>query len=301
VRSATKLAFAIGAIVVGGFAPEAAIAQLNQNCVVSVLNRTVQVNPDGTWILPNVPTNIGQVRARATCIQNGVTTSGQSAFFTIPSNGVIDQITITFGALAPVPGVLTVTTSSSLLNSVGATTQLTVTSTFPDGSTAELTASASGTNYTTSNPAVATVSPDGLVTAKSSGTAVISAMNEGALGVIAINVVLSGASHGGISDDWAIAHGLDPNDPAMPFEDPDHDGLTNLQEFQKGTDPHNPDTDGDGIPDGLEVAEGTDPLNPNSFNLAKALKSIQVTPPAFTINFNTLLGEGSRQLIVTGT
>src|SRR5258708_33730129 len=127
-------------------------------------------------------------------------------------------------------------------------------------------------------------------------------MDEGALGVIAIQVTLGGDSDGdGMPDDWEIAHGLNPNDPPMHFEDPDHDGLTNLQEFQHGTDRHNPDTDGDGIPDGLEVAEGTDPLNPNSFSLAKALKSIQVTPPAFTINFNTLLGEGSRQLIVTGT
>jgi len=213
----------------------------------------------------------------------------------------VQSIKIRFGTVAAVPGILTVTTPNTTLSSVGATAPLIVTSTFPDGNQGDVTAATSGTNYTTSNPGVATVSLDGLVTAKSSGTAVISAMNEGALGVIAINIVLSGASHGGIPDDWAIARGLDPNDPAMPFEDPDHDGLTNLQEFQHGTDPHNPDTDGDSIPDGLELAEGTDPLNPNSFSLAKALTSIQVSPPAFTISFNTLLGEGSRQLIVTGT
>ena len=28
-----------------------AAAQLNDHCVVSVLNRTVQVKPDGTWVL----------------------------------------------------------------------------------------------------------------------------------------------------------------------------------------------------------------------------------------------------------
>ena len=56
-------------------------AQLNENCVVSVLNRNVSVNPDGTWVLPNIPANFGQVRARATCVQNGVTQSGQSNFF----------------------------------------------------------------------------------------------------------------------------------------------------------------------------------------------------------------------------
>jgi len=36
-------------------------AQLNQNCVVSVLNRNVQVNADGTWVLPNIPANFGSV------------------------------------------------------------------------------------------------------------------------------------------------------------------------------------------------------------------------------------------------
>ena len=37
----------------------AMVAQLNQNCTVSVLNRTVQVNPDGSWVLPNIPANFG--------------------------------------------------------------------------------------------------------------------------------------------------------------------------------------------------------------------------------------------------
>lgn len=37
-------------------------------------------------------------------------------------------------------------------------------------------------------------------------------------------------------------------------EDPDHDGLTNLQELQYRTDPTKSDTDGDGIKDGQEVS-----------------------------------------------
>ena len=51
-----------------------------------------------------------------------------------------------------------------------------------------------------------------------------------------------------MDDDWERAHGLNPNDPSDANDDPDHDGLTNLQEFILGTDPHNPDTDGDGVP-----------------------------------------------------
>jgi len=53
----------------------------------------------------------------------------------------------------------------------------------------------------------------------------------------------------GMPDDWEIAHGLSPfvNDS---FLDSDFDGLTNLEEYEWGTDPLNPDTDGDGILDG---------------------------------------------------
>jgi hypothetical protein len=42
----------------------------------------------------------------------------------------------------------------------------------------------------------------------------------------------------GIWDDWELAHNLNPCDPADGGLDPDHDGHTNLQEFQAGTDPN---------------------------------------------------------------
>jgi thrombospondin type 3 repeat protein len=47
--------------------------------------------------------------------------------------------------------------------------------------------------------------------------------------------------------------GLDRENPADAALDFDGDGLTNLEEFQNGTDPHNRDTDGDGYLDGDEV------------------------------------------------
>jgi YVTN family beta-propeller protein len=108
----------------------------------------------------------------------------------------------------------------------------------------------------------------------------------------------------------------------MPFEDPDGDGLTNLQEFQNGTDPHNPDTDGDGltdgqevliyhtspllfstdgtgIPDGIEVQTGT--LG-GSFpaKLAAALKSLEIKPSTFVLTVNTIQGQASQQVAVLG-
>src|SRR5437764_13908557 len=86
-----------------------ALAQLNENCTVSVLNRTVRVNPDGSWVLPNVPANFGQVKVRATCVENGVTRSGESDFFTIPANGAVNLPQIVLGAASKVPTSITVT------------------------------------------------------------------------------------------------------------------------------------------------------------------------------------------------
>src|SRR5262249_41015445 len=89
-------------------------------------------------------------------------------------------------------------------------------------------------------------------------------------------------------------------------EDPDRDGLANLQEFQAGTDPNNPDTDRDGlndgdevnkyhtsplladtdgdlIPDGVEILNGTNPVDAKSYDLKKATATSTVTPPSFTL------------------
>src|SRR5258706_6911416 len=82
--------------------------QVTENCTVSVLNRTVTANADGTWVLPNVPANFGPVRARVTCIVNGQTISGESEPFVIPANGVVNIPKISFGQTTPIPTALTV-------------------------------------------------------------------------------------------------------------------------------------------------------------------------------------------------
>ena len=62
-----------------------------------------------------------------------------------------------------------------------------------------------------------------------------------------------------ILDSWELAHGLDPDDPDDALLDPDHDGLSNLDEYLQGTDPHNADSDGDGMADCWEVVHYLDP------------------------------------------
>ena len=66
-----------------------------------------------------------------------------------------------------------------------------------------------------------------------------------------------------VSDNWLMRYfgNLEQTDAA----DPDQDGLTNLQEYQLGLDPTNPDTNADGILDGDSVSWGLAPLATNVF------------------------------------
>src|ERR1700674_1333357 len=301
-------------------------AQLDSTCMVSALNRTAPVDDSGVWLLPNVPADLGKVRIRATCVAPDRTVrSGASAsLYALPVNGAVSVRDISFQSPTPVPESLTLTAPSSSLGSQGQTVQLTALAAYANGTTTDVTASGLGTDYRTSNAAIATVGSGGLVVAQASGVVIISATNEGSLGVLRVQVVLAGSTAGdGIPDDWKVAHGLDPNDPNVALEDPDHDGLTNLEEYQAGTDPNNPDTDGDGlsdgdevhiyhtnpllwatdgdgISDGVEVKTGSNPLDIHSFNLAAALSSITVSPASLRLVFNTVSGEASRQLQAMG-
>jgi fibronectin type 3 domain-containing protein len=90
----------------------------------------------------------------------------------------------------------------------------------------------------------------------------------------------------GMDDKWEEDFKLNPFDETDAHDDLDEDGLKNIDEYRKGTEPDNKDTDGDGLndfveineyqtdplkidsdddtyPDGDEVDAGTDPLNPD--------------------------------------
>ncbi|MFX0065361.1 MAG: LamG domain-containing protein [Candidatus Hermodarchaeota archaeon] len=60
-------------------------------------------------------------------------------------------------------------------------------------------------------------------------------------------------------DGWEVQYSLNPLNATDAADDPDLDGLTNLEEYQTGTDPTDDDTDGDGYLDGVDP----DPLDPD--------------------------------------
>ncbi len=240
---------------------------LDDSCFVSLQNRTIQVQANGTFVIPNVPVDQGLFRAHVVCKrENGSTVGGQSDFFAFNLGEEPNIPNVTLGTAVPAPVSVALTANQSTLSTLGQTTQLTTTGTLADGSTEDLSTLALGTTYVSTNPKIAAISSDGLVTAVGRGAVFVTARNEGAAATIQINVNTPVSTVGdGIPDDWKIAHGLNPKDPGVAGRDDDNDGLTNLEEYQHGTDPHNPDTDGDGLTDGDEVHKyHTDPLNPDT-------------------------------------
>jgi hypothetical protein len=81
----------------------------------------------------------------------------------------------------------------------------------------------------------------------------------------------------GMPDDFEVANGFNPNDPADGAHDSDGDGLANLAEFRNGTSPNNPDTDNDGVDDLAEIANGSNPRDPASHNRAPVIASQPIT------------------------
>ncbi|HEX7027674.1 MAG TPA: Ig-like domain-containing protein, partial [Gammaproteobacteria bacterium] len=309
--------------------PQPQNLKLDETCQISILNRTVQAGENGRFALPNVPSFMGQVRARATCIRDGAVISGESDYFDVINNGVASVGPIQLGTeVTPVR--LTVANAVPVvLQGEGDTEALSVTAIYSDGSSKDVTLRASGINYLASSPGVLTVSGNGLITAVSSGASLITLRKDGVTAIVRVIVSGGGDIDGdGLPDDFEMQNGLNPNDPVDAAEDQDGDGLSALEEFNLGTDVNsadsdtdgiddgeeiiagedgfvtNPllrDSDGDGVADGLELDLTTDPTDPNSVNYETLLVSLEVTPNTGVLFYNVIDGETSLRLSVTGT
>ena len=86
-------------------------------------------------------------------------------------------------------------------------------------------------------------------------------------------VVETDSDKDGMPDDWEMQIvNADPDDDissvndVLPDDNFDGDGLSNLSEYEKGTDPLKPDSDGDSLPDGWEDFYGLNPLDDTGVN-----------------------------------
>ena len=220
----------------GNILPTSTRAQtLDEECMATALNQTVQVNPDGRFNLRGVPVPAGRFRVRIVCEQDGMTEQMQSEFLNaIPfGENVITEITPVNES--PQPVTIQITAPTTTLTQTSPGVQLTTTGTLPDGTEQDVTLTDTGTFYQSSNPVIATVSPNGFITGLASGNVLISATHEGVAATIFIMALLTeDADNDGIPDDFEMDNATNPggaNLARLPGV------LANASTFTSGSDP----------------------------------------------------------------
>ena len=177
---------------------------------IAIAGQTMTPNSDGAFSLPNIsaPDQFGPggpgtrpdflsddfLRLTGTSTRNGVTRYVASERFQISQGQTYSIQDLIFSDTPPVtPESLRASIDQITLTALGQTTQLRVTATYADGTTNDVTPRSRWTVYRTSNPQIATVGQDGLVTAVGPGIALLTAGNEGATTVAQI-IVAPGAT-----------------------------------------------------------------------------------------------------------
>lgn len=253
----TCLASVVMAISVKAQAP----TTLPEGATVSALGRTAQVRSDGSFSIPNVPSNIGPFRIRL-IHPNGLT--AESGCLSPVNRSFTFVPPLVFGPLTGLSSTLTLQASQNTFTAQGQTAQLQVTGNLQGGGSADITNSPC-TSYLSSNTFLATVSQTGLVRVLNMplfpSTLVISVINDGVIGTFSFQLQPNNdVDNDGMPNDYEVRNGLNPNFAGDAAQDADNDGLTNLQEFQGGTAPRDPDTDRDGISDGANDPDGAGPI-----------------------------------------
>ena len=184
---------------------------LDNTCTATVLNRVITVEADGTIVLANVPVPLGAFRIRVICEQEGGIVRAASPFgFGLP-NGITFLPDVVFGVDDPIPVNLEVASPAVVLTPTANGAQLVTTGTLADGTEIDLTLGDTSTFYLSSNPAIATVTPDGFVNAVASGNVLITATHEGVISTIKLTVNLTEDADGdGLPDDFESLNALNP-------------------------------------------------------------------------------------------
>ncbi|MEO1085836.1 MAG: Ig-like domain-containing protein, partial [Acidobacteriota bacterium] len=189
---------------------------LDENCTATILNRSTQVAPDGSFAIPNVPVDVGGLfRVRVVCDRDGELVRGQSRLLDLVANGetplvpagVFDAQPISFDAFTPIPRTLRLFAETDLttFTGVGEMRQLYTVATMADGQVVDMTGSDTGTSYSSSNPGVASVDAEGLVTAHRRGSVVVQARNEGVVGALDLQILIPDDADGdGMTDSWRL-------------------------------------------------------------------------------------------------
>ncbi len=191
--------------------PVDAVAQLNEDCTATALNRNAQVEPDGDFVIGNVPITPGRFRARVVCERDGQVETYESGFLDGVPDGITTVPGVSIADEAPVPVSIQVSSPVLTLTPTVMSAQLTTTGVLVDGTPIDLTPAIEGTAYLSSKASIASVSADGLVTGVSSGLVLITAMNEGAISTLTLTVDLGTDRDGdGIPDDFEATNGVNP-------------------------------------------------------------------------------------------